>query len=498
MKSKEKGVFMNSSSKDFSSRIDEIAQKWDISGGYVVSKKGEILHKNIYGYADRDFGIPTAKDCTYSFHTHSELLLGICLMKLIDNKKIKLTDKLSCYIPEYKHGNKITIKNLVKYNSGMPDFYYGKLMIHLNESKEHMKLPVTDRIYIETKALYTNRSFKQVLSLIGEQELDFEPGTNEDGSETNWIFLGEVIERITGMPLYEYEQKHIFEPLGMDSTMGGYHANTVSYVSYRTKELIRVLVDYHVEGIFTTNFNDLCKLLNGLTEGKLLSDKAWNSMLKYDSEGNGICVQNSNGIACSQIDFIGYVFMVYFNQQSGLCYGNLQNEELILSNEGGIWNHFRKEAREEIEGLFTYPSNPKMVRINKKNLWNALNIKVEPEQNEYVLDAKSSIAMCLAYKNYQAFAEMEGERVIGLLILDINKKKEHYYISIVQIDKRYQGRGYGKIMMQWAIEYLKDQGAKELEIGVNRFNLAAQRLYKSVGFDIKAVYEDGITMHAVL
>ncbi len=139
-----------------------------------------------------------------------------------------------------------------------------------------------------------------------------------------------------------------------------------------------------------------------------------------------------------------------------------------------------------------------MIRINKKNIWNALNIKVEPEQIEYVLEAKSSIAMCLAYKNYQAFAEMEGDRVVGLLVLDINKKKDHYYISIVQIDRRYQGRGYGKIMMEWAVEYLKKQGAKELEIGVSRFNIAAQKLYQSVGFDIKSVYEDGITMHAVL
>jgi len=93
---------------------------------------------------------------------------------------------------------------------------------------------------------------------------------------------------------------------------------------------------------------------------------------------------------------------------------------------------------------------------------------------------------------------MEGDRAVGLLILDIDKKKNHYYIDIVQIDRRYQGRGYGKIMMLWAVDYLRNQGAKELEIGVNRFNIAAQKLYRSVGFDIKAIYEDGMTMYAVL
>lgn len=489
---------MNLNNQSFSSQIDEIANKWNTSGGYVVLNNGEILHKNIYGYADRDLGIPSSKDSTYSFHSQSELLLGICLMQLIDHKKIKLTDKLSNYIPEYKHGSKITIKNLLKYNSGIPDFFYGNLMVSLNENKEHTELPVADRIYVEMKTMYIHRSFEHVLSLIGEQELDFEPGTNENESETNWVFLTEILERITGMTLLEYEKKNIFVPLGMDTTIEGYHANTVSYVSYRTKELIRVPINYNVEGVFTTTFDDLCKLMNGLAEGKLLSNKAWKTMLKYDSKGRGICIDNSNGMACSQIKFTGYQFMVYFNQQNGLCYGHLENEESLMSNEGGVWHYFRKEAREEIEGLFTYPASTKMVRINKKNLWNALNIKVEPEQHEYVLEAKSSIAMCLVHKSFQAFVQMEGDRAVGLLILDIDKKKNHFYIEIVQIDRRYQGRGYGKIMMQWAVEYLRNQGAKELEIGVNRFNIAAQKLYHNVGFDIKAIYEDGMTMHAVL
>jgi RimJ/RimL family protein N-acetyltransferase len=53
-------------------------------------------------------------------------------------------------------------------------------------------------------------------------------------------------------------------------------------------------------------------------------------------------------------------------------------------------------------------------------------------------------------------------------------------------------------MLKWAVDYLKNEGAKELEIGVNRFNIAAQKLYLSVGFSVKAVYEEGMTLHMEL
>ena len=62
------------------------------------------------------------------------------------------------------------------------------------------------------------------------------------------------------------------------------------------------------------------------------------------------------------------------------------------------------------------------------------------------------------------------------------------------IDKRYQYRGFGKIMLEFAVDYLKKAGAKRLEIGVNRFNFPAQKLYKSVGFTEDNVFEEGIIM----
>jgi len=93
---------------------------------------------------------------------------------------------------------------------------------------------------------------------------------------------------------------------------------------------------------------------------------------------------------------------------------------------------------------------------------------------------------------------MEGSRAVGLLVLDINPKKNYFNIDIIIIDKRFQGKGYGKIMLNWAIETLKKQGAKELEIGVSRYNHAAKKIYMDAGFTPKAVYDGGMNLHMLI
>lgn len=85
-----------------------------------------------------------------------------------------------------------------------------------------------------------------------------------------------------------------------------------------------------------------------------------------------------------------------------------------------------------------------------------------------------------------------------MVAFSIDSTNEKYYIESVLIDKKYQQRGFGKIMMIKGIEHLKSLGCKHLSIGVNRFNIAAQNLYKSVGFKEKTVYEEFVELETFL
>ena len=152
----------------------------------------------------------------------------------------------------------------------------------------------------------------------------------------------------------------------------------------------------------------------------------------------------------------------------------------------------------ELGPIFTFPKNTKMVPYGAKNWRQAANLEIRPDQREFVSGALDTIAYSSAYKNHKLFVEMEGERAVGLLDLSVDKKKGDYNIEIVLIDRRYQGKGFGKFMLRFAVDYLKKAGAKKLCIGVNRFNIPAQNLYKSVGFKEDCVYDEGIWMSQTL
>jgi diamine N-acetyltransferase len=300
------------------------------------------------------------------------------------------------------------------------------------------------------------------------------------------------------MPLSEFLTEFLFKPLEMNQVKYGYDSQVVSQTEIKETELVDMPMDYSVEGVFSVTFEDMGKLLKAIGSRKVISEKLWHQALKYDSNGTGLIFENANGFDCGNITFLGFGFFFYFNHKTGLAYGSLVTAQQKFKNINGDWHYYRRCLREVIEAAFTFPADTKLVKLDKKNMWQALTLKVEPDQEGFVLEAKSSVAMALMYKTKHAYVEMEGNRVVGLLVLEMDKRKNYYNIDIILIDRKYQGRGYGKIMLQWAVDKLTQEGAKELEIGVNRFNHAAKKIYLDIGFQPKAVYDGGMTLRMKL
>ncbi|MFO7712518.1 MAG: serine hydrolase domain-containing protein, partial [Dehalococcoidia bacterium] len=197
-------------------RIDEIAEKWDTSGAVVVIADDKVVHRQMYGFADRDNNVKTSPDSTYLISSKSPLLLGLCIMQLIDRREVSLRDSLDRYIPEYRHGSKITVRHLLYRTSGIRDYFYGDRMLELSRSEQHQALSDEDRFRSESYAYESTITFGDVLAIIGDAPLEFEPGSRtNDWSASNVVFLQEIIERVSGMRLIDYQRRHIFEPLGM-------------------------------------------------------------------------------------------------------------------------------------------------------------------------------------------------------------------------------------------------------------------------------------------
>ena len=85
------------------------------------------------------------------------------------------------------------------------------------------------------------------------------------------------------------------------------------------------------------------------------------------------------------------------------------------------------------------------------------------------------------------FVGVYDSKVIGYFILnemtDIVRNLKIYHLDYVCVDNEYRGRGFGKKMMEWAINYAKDTGACRIECTSGNQRIAAHKLYLGLGFE---------------
>ena len=481
--------------KTFNQEIDRYAKKWDTSGIVMVYKDKAYIHDQVYGYKDRFNQELLTEQDTYALSLRSHFFMGLALMVLIDQNKIDLDQTIDTYLPEYSHGNQIKIKHLIAQQSGIPDPIFGEYMINLQNQEDHHLKSEDERYRIERVFADQNMTFKEIWKYIKDRPLDFEPGERDYFfSLSAYIVLEEIVLRITGMNLFTYLEMYAFKPWGLNVKQGAFQS-TISYGCIMEDRLIRLETNQPMDHAITLSKMDVQALMMALLYQKGFKKSTWKKALKYDSRGNSLIAENANGISCIEAQLLGFEINLYFDPDYDLSYVHLTNELQIMKNQQGEWFYFRKDMRKTIEVLTTYPKFPRLVKYQESNAWHAMGLTVAKGQEGFVLDAKASLAFALINPRVRkAYVLMEKTRAVGLLVLSINPKKNYYNVDVVLIDYHYQKRGYGKIMIQEALRILKSRGAKRIEIGVNRFNLAAQKLYTSAGFSALSVYDHYIPM----
>ena len=482
---------------ELSKKIDAYAEECGAVGAVAVFKDRECYHKNFYGLADREKNIPITEDSTYLMSFNSRFIMGLCIGMLIDEGKLQLEDKLDKFIPEYTHSSEITINQLCLKQSGIPDFFYGGIMKEHQTDIGYQNLSEVDRNLADRKLTVHPWKFEDAITYANGKELTCTPGTEPTDDLDNMaetLFMREVIERASWKSLPDYVRSEIFVPLGI---IGKYsNVNTKPYGIWGMVNYINSQYEEDCEYTFLLNYGEAEKLLFAALEKKLLSQSAWESITEPATFEQSIAFNSVNGWLSAR-DFafgnLGWSCYIYFDWDMGIGLIHLTNSELIVRNINGSWYQFRKVFREEVAATFVFPKNTSLVPYGKNNYWDAMNLSIQDKQLEYMSNAKEAICLAYAYE-HQLFILTEGNRSIGLVAFSLDRSNDKYYIESVLIDKKYQQRGFGKIMMMEGMEHLKTLGCKHLSIGVNRFNIAAQNLYKSVGFKEITVYEDFIEL----
>ena len=208
-------ILMKTDYSKIETKILELAEKFGENGAFLANHKGETVLSTVYGKSLLTEE-PIRAESRYLMPLCCSSMLALCALILIDEGKLHLSDKLSKFIPEFEHADKIAIRHLIAGKSGIRDFYFGEIRRNLDKDEEYSSLSDSERRKKDMELYLRDYSFETVLNSIKGKELEHEPGVSGDFSSSERFFLREIIERVTKTPVSEFIEKEIFEKLGMN------------------------------------------------------------------------------------------------------------------------------------------------------------------------------------------------------------------------------------------------------------------------------------------
>jgi CubicO group peptidase (beta-lactamase class C family) len=166
------------------------------SASMAIVKDGRIAYVNAFGDGRVEPRIPASPDMRFSVGSISKQFTATAILLLQEEGKLSLDDKVSKYVPDLTRANEVTIRQLLSHTSGYQDFW--------------------PQDYVMEPMLHEVTSSK-IMDIWGHKPLDFDPGTQWQYSNTNYVIAGVIAEKVAGMPLFQFLQDRIFVPLGMKS-----------------------------------------------------------------------------------------------------------------------------------------------------------------------------------------------------------------------------------------------------------------------------------------
>jgi CubicO group peptidase (beta-lactamase class C family) len=218
------------------STIVNFKEKWKIPGiSIALAKDGRLIYAKAFGYADTLKKEPITTNSLFRIASCSKTITALGIMNLIEDNKINLHDTVfgeKGILNEILYRNiadesvySITVQNLLQHSVGWPDLD----IIGDNEASYALNLPIPAG---------TEENIKYILL----QKHEFTPSTQYRYSNFNYLFLGEIINKVSGKKYEEFIQTEILNPIGVYTTVPakskfeGRATNEVVYYDYNNEK----------------------------------------------------------------------------------------------------------------------------------------------------------------------------------------------------------------------------------------------------------------------
>ena len=175
-----------------------------IGSSLALIRDGRVVLRDNYGSQSIDPRVAVDDDTTYHWASITKTFTGIAIMQLRDRGLLSLDDPLIKYIPElaaihdpFGPVSEITIRHVMTHSGG----FRGATWPWHDDGKSWQPFEPTE--------------WPQIVAMLPYTEVTFKPGTKFSYSNLGVVFLGEIIERLSGDPYQVYMEKNVLRPLGM-------------------------------------------------------------------------------------------------------------------------------------------------------------------------------------------------------------------------------------------------------------------------------------------
>ncbi|MCW2686040.1 MAG: penicillin-binding protein beta-lactamase class [Mycobacterium sp.] len=214
--------------------------------------------------------------------------MSTLLLKLVDEKKVSLDDKLSKWRPDVPHSDRVNLRQLAQMTSGYVDYVIGNTAFNA-------------AFYVDP---FRQWEPEQLLGFATSKPLFYEPGTNWNYSHTNYVLLGTALEKATGEDLPKLLEDKVLGPLGLTNTANSTTPQIPQPVlhafSSERRDSLKIPsgTPFYEDSTYwnpswtlargaiqTTNIYDMEATAVGIGSGKLLSQESYKAMVSTDLRG---------------------------------------------------------------------------------------------------------------------------------------------------------------------------------------------------------------------
>lgn len=320
-------------------RMDQIVQSYvankQFMGTVLVARGSQVLFSKGYGSANLEWNIPNAPNTKFRLGSISKQFTAAAILLLEERGKLKVSDPVTQHLPDAPAAwGPITIFHVLTHTAGIPSFTsfpdYGKIKLSATTTAE-------------------------LVGLFKDKPLEFEPGEKFNYSNSGYVLLTHLIEKISGEPYERFIRQNLFAPLGMNDS--GYDSNAAiilrraaGYSPGRNgpenAPFIHMSVPQGAGALYSTT-EDLLKWEQGLFGGKVLQAASLEKMtqpfknkyafgLQVDTAGKRKVIQHGGGIEGFNTSLAYYpddqLTVVVLANLNGVASGQIANQVAAVAN----------------------------------------------------------------------------------------------------------------------------------------------------------------------